>query len=234
MKSKIIVLTVLLLAIVSIFSACDVHGKKKAEEERVRKDHQKQQKEDIFNGKVGIMNADSALKNSLFVDGDKTHQKIVFAADTNSCTIEGYSSGGYLAAKPVLESYPAAEYTVQDGTVTLSFKKYSTRMSKITEDEVLEQYKIQAYSAMKKEGAQEADLDKLWQEHIKELEKHGGLQKSIKFFQEYYVKTYTEYLKEPPLEGVLSADKKTITFKKFAIPDDGEIKRYENVVFTRQ
>ena len=226
MKRKIAFLGLLLLAIAGIITACGDGGK---EQEKKRMELEKQQKDAIFNGKVGTASADSTLKNAVYADRDKTHREIVFDSTTNSCVISEINDSS------VLQAHPAAIYMVKDGKITLDFSKFSTLMSKITDDEVLAQHKKQSYAEFKKKGYKETDFEKLWEKYLEEYKAKGGnLKDMIKAYRETFVKLYTEYLKEVPLEGELSADKKMITFKKFAIPGYDKIERYENVVFTRK
>ena len=226
MKRTMLFLIGLLLAIAGIVTACG-DGHKEREEKRM--ELEKQQKDAIFNGKVGTASPDNALKGLVFVDRDKTHRKIVFDSTTNSCVISEINDGS------VLQAHPAAVYMIKDSKITLDFTKYSMMMSKITDDEVLAQHKKQLYAELKNKGVKETDFDKQWEAYLKEYKEkgHGTVQDMIKAYRETFVKLYTEYLKEKPLEGVLSADKKTITFKKFAIPGYNKIERHENVVFTR-
>ena len=226
MKRKIAFLGLLLLAIAGIITACGDGGK---EQEKKRMELEKQQKDAIFNGKVGTASADSTLKNAVYADRDKTHREIVFDSTTNSCVISEINDSS------VLQAHPAAIYMVKDGKITLDFSKFSTLMSKITDDEVLAQHKKQLYAELKNKGIKETDLDKKWESYLKEYKEkgHGTVQDMIKSLRESYTKLYSDYLKQPPLEGVLSADKTSITFKKLVLPGYDGIVTYENVTFKK-
>lgn len=227
MKRTMLFLIGLLLAIAGIITAC---GDGRKEQEKKRMELEKQQKDAIFNGKVGTASADSTLKNTVYADRDKTHRKIVFDSTTNSCVISEINDGS------VLQAHPAAVYMIKDSKITLDFTKYSTMMSKITDDEVLAQHKKQLYAELKNKGVKETDLDKKWEAYLKEYKEkgHGTVQDMIKAYRETFVKLYTEYLKQPPLEGMLSADKTSITFKKFVIPSYDKIVTYDNVTFKKK
>ena len=216
----------ILSAIIVITTACDIDGKNAAERgymQQQNNDSKQQnntikQQTDIVVGNIGSKVTDTSLVSYTFKN--KTHA-IKFNKKTNVCQIPTLHNG---IEQPLSIGYenPVAEYTIKDAGITLNFKEFSKVMANRTV-EWYEQYLRERLARMPNKPAHAEEEIKQMMEEVKK----GNIIEKVN-------KLYTEYLKEPPLEGVLSADKKTITFKKFVIPGYNKIERYENVTFTRQ
>lgn len=228
---KMIAILFMVLAIIAIFTACDTNGKKSIDEKQKNLQKEKEQKmkelqkntikqqTDILLGNIGAKATETSLIGYLF--GHKEHG-IEFNKNTTSCSFCNLTPYGYKQPISIGYEYPVAEYTVQGNSIILDFTKFSTVMAHRT----VEDYELFLRELFAKENEPEHAIEEEIKNTVEYLRKEHIIEKLNKL--------YTEYLKQPPLEGELSADKKSITFKKFVIPDHDKIVTYENVTFTRQ
>lgn len=119
-------------------------------------------------------------------------------------------------------SYPAAEYVIKDNKIIFDLKKYSNAMSTYTVEEFEKNFR----QNIEKSPNKPKNMEQMIKQSVDALKKS-------RFFEELNA-IYSEYLKQPPLEGVLSADKTSITFKKLVLPGYDGIVTYENVTFKKK
>lgn len=217
---------VLLVCIVS-FTACDISGKVKTDklkEQQKLEEEKLKEKIDVLQGNVGELKADPDFAGIQFTSqkfGEEEYY-LKFKTETNSCSIEA-------RARSAIGSYHTAEYTIKDGKFIFDSTKYSKLMSTCTIEE-WELFFRKQYGHLSEEEFKKNFSGMTMEKVIKE---------SIKAFKKFKAfetlnETYTKYLKYPVLEGEISADKRSITIKKFVYPDWDKIVELENVVFTRK
>lgn len=227
MRTKLNILIMVLLACVMSFTACDIDGKNKAaklKEQQQLEEEKLKEKHDILQGHVGELKADPDFAGIQFTSqkfGEEEYY-LKFKTETNSCSIEP-------RARSAIGSYHTAEYTIKDGKVLFDSAKYSKLMSTYTTEE-WELFFRKQFGHLSEEEFKEnfggMTMEEVIEESIKAFKK-------FKFFEKLN-ETYTKYLKYPALEGEISADKKSITIKKFVYPNWDKIVELENVVFNKE
>ncbi|QEJ99953.1 hypothetical protein FUT84_01335 [Treponema phagedenis] len=248
MKRKILSVMVAGLFLSMLIMNCDSNGKKKMEEqqkkekqrieeEQLKKEEERkkeqQKKIDTLLGKGAAAKADPDFVGSKFENRGKIigdELELNFASDTN--LVSAISPG------VVIDSYPTAAYKVIDDTVPgnkkiiFDFTNYLTALSTVTQDDYMQLYKIAAEKELRRRGGMtEEEIKKVIEDSIQdildEIKKHPSAFEDIR-------NTAIEQLKNPIMEGVLSADKNTITIKNFVYYGWGSTSEKGEKVFTRQ
>ncbi|UTY31744.1 hypothetical protein [Treponema putidum] len=236
MRRKISILMLLLVYSMN-FTACDMDSKAKLKAQQKLEEEKKlketQEKYDIlFKGKVSNLKAAPDFAGSKFISTEclitklknkKVKFKFEFDNETNSCKFDEFPHMGLVHT---------AEYTIKDGKIIFDSTKYSMLMATL---------KYEDWEVLFKKKLSEASEEEI-EEFMESLK--GGpkdIEEFFKLVRDCYDKEHKifenwnkVYAKYPPLEGEISADKKTITIKKFVIPNWYEIVEFENLVFTRE
>lgn len=248
MKRKILSVMVAGLFLSMLIMNCDSNGKKKMEEqqnkekqrieeEQLKKEEERkkeqQKKIDTLLGKGAAAKADPDFVGSKFenrgkISGDGLDMD--FASDTNLAQFS------FISVSTL--SYPTAAYKVIDDTVPgnkkiiFDFTNYLTALSTVTQDDYIELNKIEAEKELRSRGGMtEEEIKKAIEDFIQDI--LDDIKKDPSVFEDIR-NTAIEQLKKPIMEGVLSADKNTITIKNFVYYDWGSTSEEGEKVFTRQ
>ncbi|QEK05295.1 hypothetical protein [Treponema phagedenis] len=236
MKRKILSVMVAGLFLSMLIMNCDSNGKKKMEEqqnkekqrieeEQLKKEEERkkeqQKKIDTLLGKGAAAKADPDFVGSKF---ESDYLELNFASDTNLAQFSVIPSSSL--------PYPTAAYKVTGNKIIFDFTNYLTALSTVTQDDYIELEKIEAEKELRSKGGMtEEEIKKAIEDFIQD--ELDDLKKDPIAFEDIR-NTAIEQLKNPIMEGVLSADKNTITIKNFVYYDWGSTSAEGEKVFTRQ
>lgn len=238
-KILFVFLTILLTS-----TACDIGGKKKMEEERMKQAQQKKEAQQNIVKPKGSTDAVAGLSNAVFKTKKYGNEWLEMTfSDKNTCTYKLMKEG----RGNTIFSDHTAEYSITGNSITLDYsKQIIARMNATVEN--LREIFIGDYQAEIKQleeklqnttlsKSERTKLEKRLEEdkRVVELIKQGKLDSSL--FAEiivYLQQTATAIKSINPITGELSADKNTLTVKKLLMEfKDGKPMYAENVVFTR-